>query len=291
MLVLEHYLIDNEQPQLQQLGTFQVITNGSTAQELEEELKQLGVVFQEYIHTYSAWKWVKNYCKSKPIGCIDFARSNLEVKYSGKQFWVSSFDGAKLDCMILPGSGTAEIATHRMLECADARAGNLYRSNSPGQGVFPNQNLELNPCLPTVLFCNPNGALYELLNVQGEWLEYYINLGVNLVIWNYRGYGRSKQRCKMLRPSYMQRDGEYVMQYVQSNLVRGKVGIHGESMGGSIASHIATKSTLSYACINRTFSSLHQVAYWSVAGKVASAMLSLFTFGWGDHGLENFQRI
>ena len=71
-----------------------------------------------------------------------------------------------------------------------------------------------------------------------------MNLGVNLVIWNYRGYGRSQQKCKLLRPSYLQRDGEYVMQYVQSNLVRGKVGIHGESMGGCVASYIAAKSNL-----------------------------------------------
>ena len=194
--------------------------------------------------------------------------------------------------MILPGSGAAQIQTHRTLECEDARTGNQYQSSSAGIGqVFPNQNLELNPCVPTVMFCNPNGALYELLNVQGEWLEYYINLGVNLVIWNYRGYGRSKQRCKMLRPTYIQRDGEYVLQYVKSNLVRGKVGVHGESMGGSVANYIATKSTLSYVCVNRTFSSLQRVAYWSVAGKISAAMLSCFTFGWNDHGLQNFKNI
>jgi hypothetical protein len=29
------------------------------------------------------------------------------------------------------------------------------------------------------------------MTMQSEWLDYYVNLGVNLVVWNYRGYGRS----------------------------------------------------------------------------------------------------
>ena len=43
----------------------------------------------------------------------------------------------------------------------------------------------------TVIFCNPNACFYEYLAYQTEWVDYYHSLGVNLVIWNYRGYGRS----------------------------------------------------------------------------------------------------
>lgn len=39
----------------------------------------------------------------------------------------------------------------------------------------------------------------------------------------------------------LQQDGEHVAKYVKSALVTGKVGVHGVSLGGSIASHIANK--------------------------------------------------
>jgi hypothetical protein len=30
-------------------------------------------------------------------------RSELEIDYNGEQFWTTSFDGTKLDCMLIPG--------------------------------------------------------------------------------------------------------------------------------------------------------------------------------------------
>jgi len=127
--------------------------------------------------------------------------------------------------------------------------------------------------------------------MQSEWLEYYTNLGINLVIWNYRGYGRSKQGCKLLRIQNIQKDGEYVYQYVKSNLVRGKIGIHGESMGGSIASYIAMKCDLNFAFIDRTFSSISHIAFWGLKFKAAARLFNCLTLGWHDNGLRNFKSI
>ena len=43
-----------------------------------------------------------------------------------------------------------------------------------------------------VLFCNPNAVFYEYLNYQTEWMHFYTHvLGMNMIIFNYRGYGRS----------------------------------------------------------------------------------------------------
>jgi len=157
--------------------------------------------------------------------------------------------------------------------------------------MFQSQNTELNPNLPTVLFCNPNACFYEYLSRQSEWMQYYMNLGVNLVIWNYRGYGRSGLSWKGMSPQAIQRDSEYVLQHVQSNLVLGKVGVHGESLGGSIANFLAKKSELTFVFVDRTFSSLQHVAYWTFGGNIVVKLLNLFTCGWRDNGLENFFEI
>ena len=45
---------------------------------------------------------------------------------------------------------------------------------------------------PLVLFCNPNAVFYEFIHYQTEWFHFYVEtLGADLVIFNYRGYGRS----------------------------------------------------------------------------------------------------
>jgi len=41
-----------------------------------------------------------------------------------------------------------------------------------------------------MILCNPNAATYEYLNLLSEFFNYYKQLGFNLVIWNYPGYGR-----------------------------------------------------------------------------------------------------
>lgn len=81
------------------------------------------------------------------------------------------------------------------------------------------------------------------------------------------------------------------MQYVKSNLVNGSVGVHGVSLGGSIASFIASKIKVDFIFIDRTFASLQHVAYWS-AGRALLIIFNILTCGgWKDNGLENFKNI
>ena len=115
MLILQHYFVDKRALKRQSVSNFNIIENGANINKLLVSIKDLRIFFAEYIHIYSHFTWVKNFFKQLPLGTIDYARSNLEIRYSGKQFWVTSFDGAKLDCMIIPGTGTSEISTHRQL--------------------------------------------------------------------------------------------------------------------------------------------------------------------------------
>ena len=54
----------------------------------------------------------------------------------------------------------------------------------------------------------------------------------------------------------LQADGEHVTKHVKSYLVSGKIGVHGVSLGGSVASHIASKVAVDYLCVDRSFASL-----------------------------------
>jgi len=55
---------------------------------------------------------------------------------------------------------------------------------------------------PLVFFFNPNAVFYEYLNYQTEWLDFYTKkLKVDLVVFNYPGYGRSKYSLNILEES------------------------------------------------------------------------------------------
>jgi hypothetical protein len=83
-----------------------------------------------------------------------------------------------------------------------------------------------------MLFCNPNAGYYEYINYQSEWLS-YTNIGINVAIWNYRGYGRSQGSPS---PKSIRKDGEYVIKHFKEHFVlTNKFGVHGQSLGGSVA--------------------------------------------------------
>ena len=52
------------------------------------------------------------------------------------------------------------------------------------------------------------------------------------------------------------KDSERVFDFLKSNMNLKKIGIHGESLGGMIASHIAETRKVDFLCVDRTFSSL-----------------------------------
>ena len=45
---------------------------------------------------------------------------------------------------------------------------------------------------PTMIFCNPNAGFAEIFQYQSDWLDFYVNMGINVFVWNYRGFGLSE---------------------------------------------------------------------------------------------------
>ena len=89
-------------------------------------------------------------------------------------------------------------------------------------------------------------------------MNYYLLRGINLMIWNYRGYFRSTGSPS---PDHLLQDGERLVQYMREEMqLRGPLGVHGESLGGFIACHIAEKCKLDFLFADRTFSSFADVA-------------------------------
>jgi len=84
-----------------------------------------------------------------------------------------------------------------------------------------------------------------------------------------------------------------VLQYVRSNFVTGKIGVHGQSIGGMVSLYVAKKCKVDFVFSDRTFASLDRMAYW-LAGKKSKVsccsqlvykVFKTFTLNWNDNGL------
>lgn len=124
----------------------------------------------------------------------------------------------------------------------------------------------------TVLFCNPNAGFYEYLYVQNEWISMYYELGLNVFIWNYRGYGRSEGSPDIKR---LRIDGEIIVHYMRSQLKLGKIAVHGESLGGCIACYLAKRTNLDFLFADRSPASIQDVGFFKF-GKFGYWALKVF---------------
>ena len=61
------------------------------------------------------------------------------------------------------------------------------------------------------------------------WLNFFLKRDINVICWNYRGYGESKLgACESLDPFKSQQDVEYVLAFAVNNLkLKGKLGVYG----------------------------------------------------------------
>lgn len=134
----------------------------------------------------------------------------------------------------------------------------------------------------TIILCNPNAMSYQhLLNYpQCFYLKYFLDKKINCLVWNYRGYGRTKG---MVSPNVFQKDAEQVLNFLKLKLrVKGKIGVYGRSLGCIPVCHIQHQVDLAIA--DRGFGDL-----WTIAEKTCKGQsgISLMTLGTPDWQIQN----
>jgi hypothetical protein len=87
-----------------------------------------------------------------------------------------------------------------------------------------------------------------------------LDFGINVVLWNYRGYGNS---TGIPTPTTNRLDAELVCQWARlktSEAVRDKksvkIGVHGISIGGLAAAHLGRIGSVEFMFLDRTFSNI-----------------------------------
>mmetsp|Transcript_7314 Transcript_7314/g.5297 ORF Transcript_7314/g.5297 Transcript_7314/m.5297 type:complete len:93 (-) Transcript_7314:1676-1954(-) len=84
------------------------------------------------------------------------------------------------------------------------------------------------------------------------YLKFFKNKGINVMLWNYRGYGLSEGQPT---PDVMKSDADAIYDYVKNVIaIKGKIGVYGRSLGGIAASHLSNRTNM--AIVDRTFANL-----------------------------------
>eukprot|EP00927_Polykrikos_kofoidii_P074482 TRINITY_DN70483_c0_g1_i1.p1 TRINITY_DN70483_c0_g1~~TRINITY_DN70483_c0_g1_i1.p1 ORF type:complete len:898 (-),score=115.56 TRINITY_DN70483_c0_g1_i1:2-2695(-) len=190
------------------------------------------------------------------LGTLDFLRAELRCRHMGIPVRIPTTWAwgacAVLDGMLIPRRGLA----------------------SPGDGGdgchidFSNEVV--------LLVIGPNAAYFENHAVNSDLLSMYLDLGFNVFLFNYRGYGRSTGSPTTWK---LAKDGEAVVKLLKSRFNVRRFAVHGRSMGGYVASHIASKfGEVELIVADRTFSSLMCTASTALGSWAAVILAFVFAF-------------
>lgn len=130
------------------------------------------------------------------------------------------------------------------------------------------------------------------------WLTFFLKREVNVMCWNYRAYGKSKnpQRCCLtwcdrINPENIKRDSEKVLDFVVKEIkVRGKVGVYGRSLGGIASTHLANKfpEIISALIVDRTFGELDVSSERRLFGSYTRFLYKFISVNWKTRNDANF---
>jgi pimeloyl-ACP methyl ester carboxylesterase len=124
------------------------------------------------------------------------------------------------------------------------------------------------------------------------WLNFFLKRDINVLCWNYRGYGDSEQGFfENLDPYKSKRDVERVLAFAVNKLhLQGKLGVYGRSIGGITANHLASKyqDLIEMLIIDRSFKDLIDVAESKLHGWQTRSMFKTLTCTWKCFNAHNF---
>ena len=157
----------------------------------------------DVVRTVAAWCWsgfelLAGWRDAKlSVGGLNLHRHLLLTLYRARQLTLQGSSGQSMDGIILSPlpAGNSDGGKGAGAAGAGAAAGassgplSLFARDPDAVSLVDASGKPR----PTVVLCNPNAGLYEQAGAQSDWMEYYLKMGFNVVMWNYRyacGFGR-----------------------------------------------------------------------------------------------------
>lgn len=204
------------------------------------EIKKNATNIIKYIDNYllrgNFFKNCINFLFNDSFGSLYQLKHELISRFNAEQFKVpldpqNPDDKKGIDCLLIKSSNcSGALRTSGLNE--EINIDNKEKSES------------------VMLICNRSSTPYELLTYHEKWLECYLSYDINVVLWNYRGYGESNGFPTIKN---IQLDARKVVNYLKANYNFTKIGVHGIGIGGFPASFLVKEGLVSFCFADRSF--------------------------------------
>ena len=197
---------------------------------IKKEAKQIQKLLNEYrgdieinFKCQNLLKYIKNNLYNDILSSKKFIRINAIItKPNSEEIKIKTKDDLNLDCL-------------------------LIYSNNKGEKLC-SKNL--------VIVCGPNLTPFENLINSWDIDNLYLLNDIDILFWNYRGYGFSEGSANF---NNVCEDILDVYDYINENYQYTKIAVHGLSIGGVPACYLASKRTINLIIADRTFGSVQDI--------------------------------
>lgn len=204
--------------------------------------------------------------KPPGLGSLDQLRIELETNFSGKSFTLEVKKGVKIDAMVLMPINEGESVRQREQRARylehqlEEKDQNASRDNSlkHSQDVLKlNDSIVPSDSISLTVICLPNSMTYEVAFYEQWLLRFFLERGSHLLLWNYRGFGRSTGSPSLEVNLFYQNivdDGKLLIKHLKKKLHIKSLIIYGRSLGGHVAKALTLEADA--VILDRTFSSI-----------------------------------
>ena len=199
-----------------------------------------------------------NFLFNDTFGSLKQLKCELMSRFNAESFKVDIKKSKKIsiDCLLVRSSSSSS---------------NKLESNSSNSSSNSSLSVVSKP-ETVMIICNRSTAPYELNAYYDKWLECYLGYGLNVVLWNYRGYGES---TGLATSNNVQTDAEEIVEYIKKEYGFINIGVHGIGFGGIPAGYLVKRGIVNFCFADRSFSNLYDFVDTKTFNK-CSLLLNMF---------------
>ena len=198
-----------------------------------EKLKNILIEFRESKSMCPNILNIKGIINNDIFQSKEFTRESILLKRTNcNKLIINTQNDIKLDCLLITSNNNKEDNNNK------------------------SQNL--------IIVCGPNLIPYDNLISSWDIDTLYTNNKIDLLFWNYRGYGFSEGSADFDNVCI---DIITIYDYMKNNYSYNKIGVYGFSIGGIAACHLANNREINLLIADRTFGSSKQVVDHFSIGK------------------------
>ena len=168
-------------------------------------IREINIILDKFMNVDLPWYSIKayeNYFTNDLLGSLKQSQVELSKLYNFEERLLKTKDNEKIDYIIIKSINTP---------------------------INKKNNL--------IIICSPNGANYQSFSKNLK-LNIYLEKGIDIICWNYRGYGYSTGKVSIdnIKSDILELYNEII-----SWNKYGKIGVHGISVGGIPSCYLAFK--------------------------------------------------